>query len=126
MKKRLFACTILLFIFSIKSFAQTNEQSIENDKKAQRLTNIYVKSANVVLPDSVYTILKEFAKNKNLPIDRVMKQQYGLKMIYNTALSIEERLLACQLLTSIYSGIEPVGPLFLVNNMKKMLTSTTN
>ena len=75
MKKEILVITIVLFFLSKSTSAQTTEQSIENDKKAQKLTEMYVKSAEVVLPDSVYTILKNFANNRNLPINAVFKDR---------------------------------------------------
>jgi hypothetical protein len=115
--------TLCSLICCLSSKAQTYEQTLEEDKKSQKLTEMYVKSAVVILPDSVYTILKDFAINNNRPINLVMKQQFLLKMIYNTNLSKEERLIACNNLIKQYSGIEPVGPIFLVNNMKTYLLS---
>ena len=115
----------LSFFSYITSNAQTYEETLEADRKAQKLTEMYVKSANVKLPDSVYTILKDFALKNNKSEALVLKQEFLLKMIYNTDLSIEDRILACDSIIKQYNRNKTKGPLTLVISNKIKLQSIT-
>lgn len=124
MKKRIIGFAVFFgIIYSSPSFAQSAAQAEEN-AKAQRMTRIYIKSADYPLPDSVYAILKEYAFKRGLSEKLVLKHDLLLKMIYNTSLTKEERILSCDMLLTQYSAQDAIIPMYLVTNMKKTLISS--
>ena len=110
-------------IYSIPTFAQTANHT-EEDLKAQKMTQIYIKSADYQLPDSVYTILKEYAFKNGFSEKLVLKHDLLLKMIYNTSLTKEERILSCDMILKQYNITNAIIPIYLVTNMKNTLISS--
>lgn len=123
MKKMIALTIVLLALFSVPAFCQTQQSLVEQDLHAQKLTAIYTKSSEVILPDSVYRILKNFAFTTGQQEALILKQAYIVKMVYNTQLSKADRLMVCDELIRQNSRPGAGIPVFLIQNMKNLLTS---
>ncbi|MEJ7611662.1 MAG: hypothetical protein WKF88_10835 [Ferruginibacter sp.] len=123
MKKTIIACFVLLALYSAPAFSQTGTTHEEQNRYAQKLTSIFNKSSEIVLPDSVYRILKDYAFTTGQQEALILKQAYIVKMVYNTEVSREDRLMVCDELIRQNSRPGAGIPVFLFQNMKTLLTS---
>ncbi len=90
---------LLLFIVSIvclsKVFSQAPLAASNPNYVHDKITDFYVKSADIKLPDSVYRILKDYARNKNYKEVAVLRNDGIIKIFYNKNISLDDRLYAC-------------------------------
>jgi hypothetical protein len=124
MRKKMIGLLLLSSIFSVTVYSQVKNESAIQNAYAQKMSDMFAKSKDVVLPDSVYTILKNIAFNTGISEKLAVKQAYILKMIYNTSFSKEDRILACDHILRYYSSPGNIIPLFLVTEMKNKLISS--
>ncbi len=93
-RKLLLLLFVLIFTLN-KIFSQTPLGAANPNFVHDKITEFYTKSVDVKLPDSVYTILKNYAHNKNFNEFSVLRNDYMFKVLYNKNISIEDRLYAC-------------------------------
>jgi hypothetical protein len=101
-----------------KSFAQAK---VNPNEEHDKLYNMQIKSYGVVLPDSLITVLKRYAFQKNINESLVLKSSLFLKIIYNDKLTIIERVEACKYGIRLFSNEDAALPLNIFYNMIKKL-----
>ena len=122
MKKSL----IILFVFSTFTFSfsycqaplsATNPNFVHN-----KLTELMIKSQSAVhLPDSVTQILINYARNKNLEYQLVLRNSYMFKVLYNENLSVDDRLFACKYYIEANSELYQYAPLYFLKELQNSL-----
>lgn len=115
----LFMCIILVK----PSHAQAPLAAANPNYLHDKLEGMYSKSANVKLPDSVYTILKNYAFNKGLPQAAVLKNDLVVKVLYNETLSLEDRIFYADFLLKPSKEKIPYIPIFLLEGLRTNLLS---
>lgn len=122
MNKMLFFAMLCLTTYNV-SYAQTTDEIKEQAKINDKFSIMFNFSSNIKLPDSVKTILINYAKNKNLDIQTTLKQQYKLKMIYDVRNNKEDRLYLCDAFIKECNMHETYMPVFLIQDVKKFILS---
>ena len=95
MSKKLLTLFIISILVLNKSYCQAPLGAANPNFVHDKITDFYTKSVEVKLPDSVYTILKNYARNKNYNEFSVLRNDYVFKVLYNKNISIGDRLYAC-------------------------------
>jgi hypothetical protein len=121
--KRLIAIIFLNIAIINSTSAQVTDEIKEQARINDKFSTMFNFSANTKLPDSVTTILINYAKNKNLSLQTVLKQQFKLKMIYDERNAKEDRLLLCEQYIKECYAYETYMPLFLIQDVKKYILS---
>ena len=122
MKKSLLILFVLsTFTFSL-SFSQAPLSATNPNFVHDKLTDLMVKSQSAVsLPDSVTKILINYARNKNLEYQLVLRNSYMFKVLYNESLSIEDRLFASKYYIEANSGLYQYAPLYFLKQLQNSL-----
>ena len=124
MKKLLFLISMFLFFFVANVIAQPNTTVIKNSNDDHdKITNLMVRSKDVILSDSIIKVLKLHAIKVNLHESLVMKCSFFLKMVYNENLTNAERIDACKYGLKLYDNADQALPLILFTTMIKKLES---
>lgn len=124
MKKSLLLFFLLASFFSKLSYSQAPLAAANRNFVHDKLTDFDNKSINfVTLPDSVTKILIDYARNKNLDYQLVLKNSYMFKVLYNEALSIDDRLFACGYYIKWNSGQYQYSPLYFLKQLEAWLIS---
>ena len=122
MKKNLllfFLFTALFFKFSYSQapLATTNPNFVHD-----KLEELSAKSLHtIILPDSVTQLLINYARNKNLEYQLVLRNSYMFKVLYNENLSIDDRLFACKYYILANSDLYQYSPLFFLKELQASL-----
>jgi hypothetical protein len=124
MKQKILLTAILFICFTTFSFAQS-AATLEVYELHKKITDFNAESQNVKLPDSVYRILKDYAFTKGLKESSVLKNDYLFKVLYNEALSIDDRLFACDFYIKANNTPYPYVPHFFLLETRKYLSSKT-
>ena len=115
----LFAGLCFKFSYSQAPLAVTKPNFLHD-----KLMDMHVKSYNNVnLPDSVTQILINYARNKNLEYQLVLRNSFMFKTIYNERLSVDDRLFACRHYISANSGIESYVPVYFLKQLEVALAA---
>jgi hypothetical protein len=122
MKQKILLTATLLICFTIFSFAQS-EATLKVYELHKKMTNFIAESQDVKLPDSVYRILKDYAFTRGLREAAVLRNDYVFKVLYNEALSVEDRLFACDFYIQANNNPYPYTPHFFLLETRKYLSS---
>jgi hypothetical protein len=122
MKQKLLFTAALFFFFTTFCLAQS-AATLEVKELYEKMTNFYIGSQDVKLPDSVYRILKDYAFTRGLRESSVLRNDYVFKVLYNEALSIDERLFACDFYIKANNTPYPYIPHFFLLETRKYLSS---
>ena len=115
----LFAGFCFKFSYSQTALAATNPNFLHD-----KLTDMNVKSYNTVsLPDSVTQILINYARNKNLEYQMVLRNSFMFKTLYNERLSVVDRLFACRHYIKANSEIESYVPVYFLKQLEVALAA---
>jgi len=123
MNKKIYTCLIVFFILVKASFAQAPLAATNPNFLHDKLEGLYSKSATVKLPDSVYTILKNYAFNTGLPQAAVLKNDLCIQVLYNPNLTIEDRIFYADFLLRPTKEPIPYIPMFLLESFRANLVS---
>ncbi len=115
----LFAGLCFKLSYSQAPLAATNPNFVHD-----KLVDLTIKSQNSVsLPDSVTQILINYARNKSIPYQLVLRNSYMFKVLYNENLSIDDRLFGCKYYILANSGVEQHAPLYFLKELEASLTA---
>ena len=125
MKRTLPLIILLVVLFSKLSFAQAPLTAATNPNFVHdKLEDLLNKSLHIIpLPDSVTQKLINYARNKNLEYQLVLRNSYMFKVLYNESLSIEDRLFACKYYILANSGNYQYSPLYLLKDLEASLNT---
>ena len=113
---------LLLFSVFTSTYIFAQKPAVNPNEEHDKFIELYQKSAAVVLPDSVYRILKDYAFTKGYSEALVLKNEYLIKIIYNSDLTNKERIYACnKMMNDATLEKEVYFPVFLFKNMKEKL-----
>ncbi len=118
--KLLFLIFISAFILT-KSYGQTTFENSSADAIHDKVTALYIQSAEVKLPDSVHRILKDFAFMSGRNQASVLRSDYMFKVLLNDNLSIEDRLFASKYYIRVNEAPYTVVPMYLLKNYQLQL-----
>ncbi len=118
--KLIIAIILLLFINITNSLGQGNVKT--ELTKTEKFILLQQKSGNIILPDSIYTILKKYALKNNLNEASVLKNSIILYALFNNAISKQERLEYVDFVISFFSVEKlPMLPIELLKDFKNWL-----
>ncbi len=118
MKKSSILSFVFLMFCYCSSFSQSSQTSINTTNEHDKMLDFYLKSQDVKLPDSIYVILKNYAFNKSLKEVSVLRNDYVFKVLYNSKISIADKLFACDFFIKANSGPYPYVPVFLLKSIQ--------
>ena len=122
MKKSLLILFILSSFLYISGYSQAPLPVTNPNFLHDKLMDFMVKSQSAVsLPDSVTKILINYARNKNLEYQLVLRNSYMFKVLYNESLSIEDRLFANKYYIEANSGLYQYAPLYFLKQLQNSL-----
>lgn len=124
-KKSFFLVLIILYCFS--SFAQPSSTTLISPlmeiPAATKFRNLYNKSDQSLIPDSITTILKEYAFRNQLIITNVLKNKTVFSVLYNPNISLLEKIESIDYLMDLYNVPSSMIPLILLKNLKLQFLS---
>ncbi len=124
MKKSLLLFFLFAGLFFKFSYSQAPLAAANPNFVHDKLVDLTLKSQNSVsLPDSVTQILINYARNKSIPYQLVLRNSYMFKVLYNENLSIEDRLFGCKYYILANSGVEQHAPLYFLKELEASLTA---
>lgn len=122
MKKSFLLLCLFFAFFSNLSYSQAPLAATNPNFVHDKLVDLTIKSQNSVsLPDSVTQILINYARNKSIPYQLVLRNSYMFKVLYNENLSIDDRLFGCKYYILANSGIEQHAPLYFLKELEASL-----
>lgn len=126
-KKSFFFVFIVLYCFS--SFAQPSSttpiNSLMEDPAATKFRNLYNRSDQTLIPDSIINILKDHAFKNQLILTNVLKNKFVFSVIYNPEISISEKVESLDYLMKLYDVPSAMIPMILLKNLKRHFLSQT-
>lgn len=122
---------LLFFLFAgsffMTSYAQAPLAAVSNPNFVHdKLTNMHNVSLDVKVPDSIYTIIKNFAHNRNIDENSALREIYMFKILFNENLSVDERLYAATYFVQVNFGTREYTPSFLLKQLQNSLTLRKN
>lgn len=124
MKKSLLLFFLFVGLFFKVSYSQAPLAASNPNFLHDKLVDMNVKSYNTVsLPDSVTQILINYARNKNLEYQLVLRNSFMFKTLYNERLPVVDRLFACRHYITANSGIESYVPVFFLKQLELALAA---
>ena len=122
MKKSFLLLCLFFAFFSNLSYSQAPLAATNPNFVHDKLTDLTIKSqSSVSLPDSVTQILINYARNKSIPYQLVLRNSYMFKVLYNENLSIDDRLFGCKYYILANSGVEQHAPLYFLKELEASL-----
>lgn len=122
MNQRFFILNVMLICMSYSSFSQAPLAALNPNAEHDMIDGFYQRSVNVKVPDSVFTILKNYAYNRGLAVSSVLKNELTLRILYNNDIPEEKRIQVCNFILRTTKDENAYIPLFLVQNIKSGLT----
>lgn len=124
MKRKFYLFFLLATTISCASIAQAPLAATNPNFVHDKLTDLMVRSQSTVsLPDSVTQILINYARNKNLEYQLVLRNSYMFKVLYNETLSIDDRLFACKYYIAANSDLYQYAPLYFLKELQSSLNA---
>jgi hypothetical protein len=124
MKRKFYLFFLLVTTISCAAVAQAPLAATNPNFVHDKLTDLMVKSQSTVsLPDSVTQILINYARNKSIPYQLVLRNSYMFKVLYNENLSIDDRLFGCKYYILANSGVEQHAPLYFLQELQTSLNA---
>ncbi len=118
MNKRFFLFLLTTSIITTTVFSQAPLAATNPNFEHDKMMGYYLQSQEVKLPDSIYTILKNYAFNKSLKEAAVLRNDYVFKVLFNKNLSTTDKLFACNFFIKANSDPYPYVPVFLLKSIQ--------
>lgn len=116
----LFAGLFFKISYSQAPLAAASNPNYIHDKLTELYAGSFYKSE---VPDSVYTILKNFARNKHIDENIVLRNIYMFKVLYYEGFTIDDRLFAVKQYIKANNGIYEYAPLYFLKEIEATLNS---
>ncbi|MFC4261808.1 hypothetical protein ACFOWM_02865 [Ferruginibacter yonginensis] len=124
MNKKLFLLTAAYFLVLSTAFSQSANKVKAPNEDHDRLYNMITKSQNVLVSDSMTNALKLYAASRGYNQSLVLKQTIFLKVIYNPALSNEDRIMMCNFCLNLFKDQDEYLPRTIFTKMISALQTT--
>ncbi len=121
MNKKFLHLFIISFLLLKLSFGQTPLEATSPNFVHDKMTEFYLQSDDVKLPDSINRILKNFAYTRGKNEAAVLRNNYMFKVLYNTTLTIEDRLFACNFYIKANEEPYTTVPMYLLKDIQLYL-----
>jgi hypothetical protein len=120
MNKKLLLLLISIILLKL-SYGQNSLEKANPNFIHDKMTEFYLQSEDVKLPDSIHRILKDFAYMKGKKEISVLRNDYMFKVLLNKNLTINDRLFACNFY--IKANEEPYAavPMYLLKDIQVYL-----
>lgn len=126
MKKKLFFIGFIVF-YCLNTFGQTSSTIPVNPlmeiPAATKFRSLLNKSDQTLIPDSITTILKEYAFRNQHSLNNVLKNKFVLSVLYNPEISVQEKIESLDYLMDLYNYPAAMIPMLLLKNLKQYFLS---
>lgn len=123
MIKKLLLSSATCFLLLTAAFSQTTNKVKAPNEDHDRLFYMLYNSRNIILPDSMINALKLYGINKGFPESYVLKNTCALQVIYNPAISKDDKIFMCNYCLDIFKEPYEYLPRTIFSNMIKNLES---
>ena len=126
MKRKLSFIVFMIFYCS-NSFGQPLSSTPINQlmeiPAATKFRSLLNKSDQTLIPDSIITILKDYAFRNQHILNNVLKNKIVFSVLYNPEISISEKIESLDYLMDLYNYPSAMIPMLLLKNLKQHFLS---
>lgn len=126
MKKKLFFIGFIIF-YCLSTYAQNSSTTpvapLMEIPAATKFRNLLNKSDKTLIPDSITTILKEYAFRNQHSLNNVLKNKFVFSVLYNPEISVQEKIESLDYLMDLYNYPSAMIPMLLLKNLKQHFLS---
>ncbi len=127
MKRKFYLIFLLATTISFSSVGQTSSTipiaPLMEIPAATKFRNLLNKSDKTLIPDSITTILKEYAFRNQHSLNNVLKNKFVLSVLYNPEISVQEKIESLDYLMDLYNYPSAMIPMLLLKNLKQHFLS---